>query len=308
MSKFGIGIASALGGALCWGLSGALMQFLLQSYDISPLFIVSVRMPLAGLFFLAFALWRKRAALLGLLRDRSSTLRAAVFGIVGMFLCQLTYIMTIDCTNAGTATVLQASNVVMVLVYACLVSRRAPRAVECLAIVLALTAAVLIATKGDLGTLSIPVEGLLWGFISAVTIAFYSCYPKKLFEQWESLPVTTVGMIFGGIVALVTIAVYIAFFPGGSVIPAQAASLDATAWLVLVAIAFVGTFASFGLYLYGVSVIGGVKGSLIGTAEPVAATIIAAVWLGTAFTTADIVGTVLMIATVFIVALQPRNS
>ena len=63
----------------------------------------------------------------------------------------------------------------------------------------------------------------------------------------------------------------------------------------------VGTFAAFALYLHGVSIVGSVKGSLLGAIEPVSATLFSALWLGTAFSGADWAGFVLMIAMIFLV-------
>ena len=63
----------------------------------------------------------------------------------------------------------------------------------------------------------------------------------------------------------------------------------------------VGTFAAFALYLHGVSIVGSVKGSLLGAIEPVSATAFSALWLGTAFSGADWAGFVLMIAMIFLV-------
>ncbi len=58
--------------------------------------------------------------------------------------------------------------------------------------------------------------------------------------------------------------------------------MDAAGWLALVGgVGVLGTFA--GLFLYGVSLVGSVKGSLLGVAEPAGAMIIAAMWLHTPF-------------------------
>ena len=80
-------------------------------------------------------------------------------------------------------------------------------------------------------------------------------------------------------------------------------NLDAAGVLVFALFVFVGTFCAFGLYLHGVSIVGGVAGGLLGAIEPVSATLFSAIWLSTAFTGADWVGLVLMLATIFIVTL-----
>lgn len=86
--------------------------------------------------------------------------------------------------------------------------------------------------------------------------------------------------------------------------PAALPHLDAAGVLVLGVIAVVGTFAAFALYLHGVSIVGSVQGSLLGAIEPVSATAFSALWLGTAFSGADWVGFVLMMAMIFLVTAE----
>lgn len=303
------GILCALVGASLWGFSGSCAQFLFAHYSIDSLFITSVRMLGSGLLFLALLAMRYRPQLQGMFRDRRTLLQLALFGVVGLFPSQILYVVVISYTNAGTATVLQMLNTVFVITATCFIAHRSPRAAELGAFVLAMAATVLIATKGDLGTLSVPLPGLLWGLANAAAVAFYLMYPKKLYERWSSLPVIGTGMLFGGIASCLLWAASAALHSvTGGAVPLLAAFpvLDAPGWLVLGAIVLVGTFAAFGLYLYGVSVVGGVKGSLLGAIEPLSATVISALWLGTVFTWADWAGLALMVATIFLVTLQRK--
>ena len=307
MSRFAVGVICALVGATCWGFSGTCMQFLFSNYDVPVLFVATFRLLVAGAVLTLAMFVTKRDQMIELLHDRSSMLRTCLFGLLGLFFCQVAYMFAIDYTNAGTATVLQSFNVVIVLVYTCISARRAPSASECLAVCLAIFATVLIATKGDFSTLSIPLAGLLWGLASAAAVAFYVCYPKPLFKKYSSPPVTGLGMLFGGAAAAVLLVISeLTGTIGGSDF-SWVSQIDGTAILFLLIAALVGTLLSFTLYLYGVSIVGSVKGSLLGTVEPASASIIAALWLKTAFTWADWLGMVLMIATVFIVSLQPKR-
>ena len=88
-----------------------------------------------------------------MLRDRGTAVRLAVFGGVGLFLCQVTYAVVIGYTNAGTATVLQTTGIAFVMLATCLLARRLPRAREAVGLVSAVAATWLIATQGDPGAL-----------------------------------------------------------------------------------------------------------------------------------------------------------
>ena len=297
--RFWRGVVAALIGGAMWGFSGTCAQYLYQHYEIDPLFITWVRMLGSGILFLILLAFTQRGKLREIAGDRRELGRLALFGIVGLFLCQFTYTTSVNATNAGTATVLQSLNTVFILAATCLMMRRAPRAMELGGLALALVATWLIATKGNLTALMIPPAGLAWGLINAASCTFYIMYPKHLFARWGSLPVTGIGMLIGGIAA-VAIWVLGGLWGAAPVVP----QLGFDGVLVLAAIVVVGTLAAFGLYLHGVSIVGSVKGGLLGTTEPASAMVFAALWLGTMFTWADWIGLVLMVAMIFLVTLS----
>lgn len=297
--RFWRGVVAALVGGAMWGFSGTCAQYLYQHYEIDPLFITWVRMLGSGILFLILLAFTQRGKLRAIAGDRRELGRLTLFGIAGLFLCQFTYTTSVNATNAGTATVLQSLNTVFILAATCLIMRRAPRAMELGGLALALVATWLIATKGNLTALMIPPAGLAWGLINAASCTFYIMYPKHLFARWGSLPVTGIGMLIGGIAA-VAIWGLGGLWGAAPVVP----ELGLDGVLVLAAIVVVGTLAAFGLYLHGVSIVGSVKGGLLGTTEPASAMVFAALWLGTMFTWADWIGLVLMVAMIFLVTLS----
>lgn len=297
--RFWRGVVAALIGGAMWGFSGTCAQYLYQHYEIDPLFITWVRMLGSGILFLILLAFTQRGKLRAIAGDNRELGRLALFGIAGLFLCQFTYTTSVNATNAGTATVLQSLNTVFIVAAACLMMRRAPRAMELGGLALALVATWLIATKGNLTALMIPPAGLAWGLINAASCTFYIMYPKHLFARWGSLPVTGIGMLIGGIAA-VAIWGLGGLWGAEPVVP----ELGLDGVLVLAAIVVIGTLAAFGLYLHGVSIVGSVKGGLLGTTEPASAMVFAALWLGTMFTWADWIGLVLMVAMIFLVTLS----
>lgn len=297
--RFWRGVIAALVGGAMWGFSGTCAQYLYQHYEIDPLFITWVRMLGSGILFLILLAFTQRGKLRAIAGDNRELGRLALFGIAGLFLCQFTYTTSVNATNAGTATVLQSLNTVFILAATCLMMRRAPRAMELGGLALALVATWLIATKGNLTALMIPPAGLAWGLINAASCTFYIMFPKHLFARWGSLPVTGIGMLIGGIAA-VAIWGLGGLWGAAPVVP----QLGLDGVLVLAAIVVVGTLAAFGLYLHGVSIVGSVKGGLLGTIEPASAMVFAALWLGTMFTWADWIGLVLMMAMIFLVTLS----
>lgn len=336
--RFWRGVVFALAGATLWGFSGACIQFLAENYDISSAFISAVRAVVAAVLFAAFVLATRREALLSLVGSAAARPTLVLFG-VGLYLSQITYAVSVALTNAGTATVLQATCTVFVMLFTCLRARHLPRPTDFAGLVCALVAATLIATQGDWGVIVLPVAGLVWGIVNALSEALYIMAPQRLYDHWDRLAIIACGMVIGGVVALLVwlagegivallatdvapatgatsaglgpsgpvqamgVPVLLAdiFGTGGALIP----QLDAVGWIALVGgVGVLGTFTAFGLFLYGVSLVGSVKGSLLGVAEPAGAMVIAALWLQTPFSAADWTGLLLMAAMIVLVSLS----
>lgn len=297
------GVLSTLMGAIAWGFSGTCVQFLFTSSSIDALLLTTIRELGAGLVFLVVLLLRERQKLASILANKDSVRRLLVFGSFGLFLNSTLYATTISYTNAGTATVLQSLNIVMVLAVTCVTMRRLPRRLEIAALACAMAATFLIATHGNPTELKLPFLGLAFGLATAAAATFYTMYPRPLFDRWGSFAVTGLGMLVGGLTGVIMCLVTGAASRG---IPVLAA-LDLTSWLVMAIAVLVGTFGAYGLFLHGISIVGPVAGSMLGAAEPVSATVISALWLGTAFAWADWAGLALMVATIFLIALQAQE-
>jgi drug/metabolite transporter (DMT)-like permease len=311
VNRFAQGLIATIVGASLWGLSGAFAQYLYQHYEISALFVTLVRTSLAGAIFLVFLLFARREKLAALMHDASSVKQLLIFGCVGLFAAQFTFVELVGYTNAGTATVLQSSSVVFVMLATCIMGRRAPHVRELLGLICAFAAAVLIATKGDLSVIQLPPEGVMWGIANSLSVAFYIMYPRRLLDRWGSVAICGTGLFICGI------STFVVWLLAGALFGLSAGALGAPAVIpqmgldgigCLLGIALVGTLGAFALYLHGISIVGGLTGSLLGTMEPVCANILAVFWLNTTFTRADWLGLVLMIATTVLVSLGGKES
>jgi len=67
-----------------------------------------------------------------------------------------------------------------------------------------------------------------------------------------------------------------------------------------------GTLIPFYMYLRAVQIIGGQQASLLTSGEPLSATLIAVLWLGIPFQLLDWLGALLIIATVFLLAIDRK--
>lgn len=284
------GIVFAALGGICWGFSGNCAQMLTAELGVPVLWITAVRLTVAAFIFLAICLVREPRNLLAALRDGRSLAYIAGFAVLGVLLTQISYLSAIAYTNAGTGTVLERTGLVLIMGYVCLRTRRLPHPREAAGLVLAIGGTVLIATQGDFSRLAIAPAGLGWGLVSAVALAFYTLMPGKPLAKWGSFIVTGLAMAIGGTVSMIGVQ------PWTMDVAVTPAVVGVMALMVLV-----GTFAAYLFYLQGIADAGPVRAGLVGCVEPVSATVISALWLGTTVTPMDVLGCAMIVVMVFLV-------
>ncbi|MFR5091685.1 MAG: EamA family transporter [Adlercreutzia equolifaciens] len=261
------GVVCALAGATLWGFSGACIQFLAESYEVSSAFISAVRAGVAALLFAVFVFVTRREALLSLLGRPAARPTLVLFG-VGLYLSQITYAVSVALTNAGTATVLQATCTVFVMLITC--ARSAPSAARRRLCRADVRDGRRDAHRhpGRLGRHRAAGGGLGWGIANALSETLYIMAPQRLYGRWDRPTIIACGMVISGIVAVLvwligemivsllaapSVALGAAgliladlFGTAGSFVP----DMDATGWLALVGgVGVLGTFAAFGLFL-----------------------------------------------------------
>ncbi len=292
------GVLLTLLGGTCWGFSGTCAKFLMDGYGVTPLWLLCVRQLTASLLFFVyvFAAPRERVRFAELGEAVRTSPRSSGIGLFFatafcMMVNSLSYIMTIKITNSATATVLQALSLVLLMIFSCVVAKRLPRRRESLGLALALGGTFLLATGGDPSKLAMPLNGLLWGFAAATTYAIYSAVPAKILEKWGSPVVNAISMLIsgGGLAILI--------HPWENV-PA----FDFAGIVALVAISVVGSFLAYAFYMQGVKDLGPLRANMLGTSEPISATIFSVLWLGTTFSPTDLIGFAMIITMVYLTA------
>ncbi|MCD7766400.1 MAG: DMT family transporter [Lachnospiraceae bacterium] len=296
VSKKTIGILCALTGGMLWGISGVCGQYLFQNKGVTATWLVPIRLTSAGLLLLLYFLLRDRKRALSVWKEKRNTKDILVYAIAGMMLCQYSYFQTIEWSNAGTATVIQYLGPAMTVVYVCISERQRPKRKEVLAVLLALCGIFLIATHGRPGSLALSGRALGMGLLSAVGLVIYTVKPRRLLTQFPSPLILAWGMLIGGIVLSAVMRPW-----------NHMPQIDAELIGVLLVIICLGTMASFSLYLHSVSLIGPVQAGVYACIEPVAATVFSVIWMKETFVAIDLLGFVLIIATVFVLAVPEKN-
>lgn len=283
-------IATLLGGSF-WGFSGTSASFLFANYQVDTMWLMAVRQLGAGALFMLFIVLFDRERMVKLLTTPRDLFVLGLLTVFGVFFNQLFYLLAVRLTNAGTATVLQCLQLVLIMGYSCIRQRRAPRRRELAGLILALGGTFLIATGGDPTTLAIPLEGLVVGLLAAFGAMCMSIIPVRILPKYGSSIVTGSTMLFSGIATSLVVRPW-------NDVPA----LDLAGWEALFVLIAVGSCLAYALYMQGVKDIGSMRASLIGTVEPVSATVTSALMLGTVFAPTDLVGFACIIVMVFLTA------
>lgn len=285
-----IGALLVLAGGTLWGVNATVSKLLMGNYHADPLWIACVRELAAGAIFIACSASFTPKLLIGALKDRKSYWKLLACSLICVLFVQVAYLKAIDWTNSGTATVLQTLNLLFVLAIVCVRGQRLPRVKESIGIALAFAGTVLIATGGDLSQLSLPLAGLFWGLLDALCTSIMSIAPIAMMARWGNFTVNGIMFVISGLILLPIVRPW-----------ATAPSLDAVG-LGLIAFTIIGgTFGAYWLFLAGTQRCGAMRATMLGTSEPVTATITGVLFAGAVFTPTDLAGFAMILIMVFLV-------
>lgn len=280
----------ALTGGVLWGVNATVSKILMNTYHADPLWIACVRELAAGAIFLICAAIFAPHQFAGALKDYRGYPKMLICAIVCVLMGQISYLQAIDWTNSGTATVLQSLNLLFVLAFVCIAGKRLPGKREGIGVALAFAGTVLIATGGNLSQLSMPLPGLMWGMSNALCTSLMAILPIALMAKWGNFTVNGIMFVLSGLILLPFVRPW-----------ASAPDLGASGIALVAFTAVVGTFGAYGLFLGGTQRCGAMRATMLGTSEPVTATISGVLFAGAVFTPTDLVGFAMIIIMVFLV-------
>lgn len=290
-NKSGFGAVCGLMTGICWGVSGVFGQFLFETRGIETAWLVPIRLTTAGVLLLIYLFCTNRQEMIHLMNNRRNFIQTIIAGVCGTMMFQLTFFGAVQRSNAGTATVLQYLAPVMIMIYVCFRKKKLPKKLEILSILLAVGGIFLISTHGNVHSLVMTPEALLWGIGCAFFMFLNTVIPESLYENYPSTVVVGWALLFGGIV------LSLVFRPWEYTV-----RFDMAVWISLFFIIIGGSVAAYLFYASSVKWIGPAKASLFSCIEPVTATILSALWLETSFMWIDLIGFALIISTIFILS------
>lgn len=130
------GIALTIIGGIFWGLAGVCGQYLFEERGLTAKWLVSVRLVLAGLILLLTVWAKQKKQMFEIWREKRDVFQLIMFGIFGMAFCQLSYYVAVETSNAGTATVLQYTAPIIIMLYVSVRNKKVPQSAQALRLIL----------------------------------------------------------------------------------------------------------------------------------------------------------------------------
>ena len=289
------GIILVIIGAMLWGISGTVAQFLFQTKGFSAEWLVVIRLLVSGLILLLYAFTKGNQDIWKIWKSKHDSWSLIIFSIIGMLGVQYTYFAGIKFGNAATATILQYLSPAIITCYLIIQNKKIPSLQEIIAIALAMFGTFFIITKGDIHTISISKLALFWGISSAFAAAFYTLQPRYLLANYGSALVVGWGMLIGGI------AFSFIHQPWNFTGQWSISSIFAVIFVVIF-----GTLIAFYCYLESLKYIQPTEASVLSSVEPLSAAFLSILWLHVPFGIPEWLGTVCILVTIIILS-QVKN-
>ena len=278
-------------GAFFWGIGGTVAQQLFQQFQIEVAWLVSTRLLVAGiLLLLVQALFKDPRQILDVWKV--FPIRLIIYGIIGMLAVQYTYMASIAHGNAAVATLLQYLAPIMIIAWVVLRKQSTLTRIDVISIVLAITGTFLLLTNGSFSSFAVSSPAVVWGILSAITLAFYTLYAVPLLKQFDSLVIVGWAMIIGSI--------GMSFIHPPWQVDVSTFTFETILYLIIVII--FGTMLAFWFYIESLQSLSAKETSLLANIEPLTAVLATVFWLQTAFGVFQWFGTALIFLMMFILA------
>ena len=272
-----------------WAISGISGEILFKKFNFSSNWLVSTRTLISGILLFLIVIFIEKKSVLKPLKNKRDCAGIILFGTAGMYLVQYTYFKTIELSNVSFATILQFTAPFFIFIYESIKNKKVPAVSTVILLFMTILGVVFIATKGNFSNLSVSLEALLLGVISAIMIAFYSTYPKKLLKKYGSITVVGWGMIIGSIISNVIHPIW-----------KIEGNVNAKSMIQVIIVVILGTSIAYLIYIASLNYISSSLAGILTAFEPVLAAILSVAIFSLKFSFIEIVGFVLVFVSIFI--------
>ena len=272
-----------------WAISGISGEILFKQFNFSSDWLVSTRTLVSGILLFMIVIFIEKKSILRPLKNKRDSMGIILFGVAGMYLVQYTYFKTIELSNVSFATILQFTAPFFIFIYESIKNRKLPSILTVTLLFMTILGVVFIATKENFSNLSVSLEALLFGLVSAVMIAFYSTYPKKLLKKYGSITVVGWGMIIGSVISNIIHPIW-----------EIQGDINTKSIIQVITVVILGTSIAYLIYIASLNYISSSLAGILTAFEPVLAAVLSVVTFGLKFSIIELIGFVLVFVSIFV--------
>jgi len=262
---------------------------------LSPYVLAQGRISFGAILTVAWLLLTRPRSLIIRPRDIFNFL---LLGALGMAAGNCCYLAAISKISTGAAILLQYLAPIFIAVYAWRFMDERMGLMKIIDLCLALGGCFLVVGGYNIDLLNLNRSGLIWGLGAAATFAFYCVYSEynlRGYSPWTTLCHTLIA-------ASITLNLTLG--------PSRLLTMgwDTKSWVLIFYSASMGTLVPFGIFAYGIDNLRATRAAIISTFEPIAAGLIAYLWLGERLEGLQILGGFgVLLAVVFIQKERERD-
>ena len=214
-------------------------------------------------------------------------------GLTGVFGYNLFFLKALETVEAGRTAAIIASNPILITLLSCIFFKDRLTVWKVCGILLSVSGAMVVASKGDLQVLMNFSAGDKALLGALCCWAIYSVLGKKVLNSLSPLVSVTYSSVAGTLMLVPTALLTTDY--------SQALSLSLPAWMGIVYLAIPGTVGAFLLFYQGIKDLGVVRAGVFINLIPISALLLSIPMLGEVPGSSMLIGTALVITGVFLV-------
>ena len=295
--KSRLGYAMVATAATLFAVNGSVSKVVLGS-GLSSLELAQIRNTAAALLFFLFLVVVAPARLKV---GRRELVFLVAFGLVGVALVQWLYFVAIEHLPVGVALLIEFTAPLFVALFARFVYREHVRRRIWVSVALCLTGLTLVVELWS--GVAFSTVGVTAAFGGALALSAYLLMAERERKHRDAASLSFYGFLFAALLWAVVQPLW--NFPWGVLdddvsLQGNLSEYSAPMWVLVAFIVLVGTMVTFSLLMGSLRHVSATRASIVGTLEPVVATVIAWAWLGESFGPMQLVGGAIVIAGILV--------
>lgn len=292
MSSSRKGVAAATLAALCWGSATVMSKYALD--DVSPVSLLTLQLT-ASTVFLWVVVWLRRIAVPPLM----ALAPIAILGLLEPGLAYLLGLIALTDVGAGSATLILASEAIMIVILSALLFRQIPGAMFVVLSVVAFGGLVVALGLWDAGNEQNGIFGVSLMFLATASAAFYVVLSGRIAGTQHPIVAVSAQQSVALAAVLLILPVEIFGTDAGTSMPKSAET-----WFVVITSGIIQYGIAFSFYMYALSKIpANLAGSFLNLI-PVFGLSIAFVTLGESLSMIQLAGAAITILALTVINLK----